>query len=122
MEEMRVGYLLHRLAWGKRAPSGYDMLKLATVGSASLLGRSDIGSLEAGKCADMFLIDARRLELVGVNFDPKSVFGTVGVKGGVDYTIVGGNIIVKDGKLANIDEQALSQKANEVMEGYIANA
>lgn len=120
MEEIRVGYLLHRLTWGKDAPSGYDMLKLATVGSASLLGRSDIGSLEAGKCADMFLIDARRLELVGANFDPKSVFGTVGVKGGADYTIVGGNIIVKDGKLANIDEEALSQKANEVMEGYIA--
>lgn len=122
LEEIRVGYLLHRLTWGNRAPSGYDMLKLATAGSAALLGRSDIGSIEVGKCADMFLIDSRRLELVGACLDPKSVLGTVGVRGGVDCTIVGGKAIVRGGKLVSIDEESLAARANEAMQKYIAKA
>ena len=64
MEELRVAFLLHRLNSSKAAPSGYDILKMATRGSARLLGRDDIGQLAIGKCADLFLIDSRRLELV----------------------------------------------------------
>ena len=73
MEELRVAFLLHRLNSSKAAPSGYDVLKMATCGSAAILGRSDdIGSLEVGKCCDLFMIDSRRLELVGSCFDPKA--------------------------------------------------
>lgn len=122
LEEMRVAYLLHRLTWGNRAPSGYDILKLATRGSAALLGRGDIGSLEIGKCADMFLIDSRRLELAGACLDPKNVLATVGVRGGVDFTLVGGKTIVRCGELVNVDEELLSKKANAVMLKYIAKA
>ena len=63
LEELRTAYLLHRLHYSRRAPSGYDLLKMATRGGARVLGRDDIGSLEVGKCADLFLIDSRRLEL-----------------------------------------------------------
>ncbi len=70
-EELRVAFLHHRLNSSKAAPSGYDVLKMATRGSARLLGRSDdIGTLEVGKCCDLFMIDSRRLELVGSCFDP----------------------------------------------------
>ena len=73
LEELRVAYLLHRLNSSDKAPSGYDVLKIATMGSARLLGRDkEIGSLEEGKCADLFLVRADRLELVGALFDPKS--------------------------------------------------
>ena len=34
LEEMRVAYLLHRLNWSRKAPSGYEILKLATRGGA----------------------------------------------------------------------------------------
>ena len=73
LEEIRICYLLHRLHCSAAAPSGYDVLKLATRGSASLLGREDIGCLAVGKCADLFLVDSRRLELVGACYDPKNV-------------------------------------------------
>ena len=49
LEELRVAYLLHRLQSSEKAPSGYDVLKIATVGSAKILGRDDIGSLEVGE-------------------------------------------------------------------------
>ena len=76
-----MAYLLHRLNASRRAPTGYDVLKMATRGSARLLGRDDIGQLAVGKCADLFLVDTRRLELVGSRLDPKSVLGTVGAPG-----------------------------------------
>ncbi len=122
LEEIRVGYLLHRLTWGKNAPSGYDMLKLASAGSARLLGRNDIGSLEVGKCADFFLIDSRRLELAGACTDPKNLPGTVGIRGGVDYSFVGGKMIVREGRLVHVDEENLSHRAGEAVNAYLARA
>ena len=40
LEELRTAYLLHRLHSSGRAPSGYDLLKVATRGSARVLGRN----------------------------------------------------------------------------------
>ncbi len=120
MEEMRIAYLLHRLNSSKAAPSGYDILKIATRGSARLLGRDDIGSLEVGKCADLFLIDERRLELVGSCYDAGSVLATVGVRGPVDCTIVNGRVVVRDGKLVGIDEVATARAAQACCDRYLA--
>ena len=120
LEEMRVAYLLSRAFYGAKSPTAYDFLKMATVGSASLLGRDDIGSIEIGKCADMFLIDKRRVELVGAAYDPKAMLATVGYKGAVDYTIVGGNVIVEEGKLKNIDEEHLTEIGHEKIKSYLS--
>ena len=121
LEELRVAYLLHRLSSSNKAPSGYDLLKVATRGGAALLGRQDIGSLEVGKCADLFLVDSRRLELVGSCYDAGSVLATVGLRGPVDYTIVGGKITVKHGHLAGVDEAALAHDANACVERYLSD-
>ena len=122
LEELRICYLLHRLNASGRAPSGYDVLKMATRGSASLLGRSDIGTIEVGKCADLFLIDRRRIELVGATVDEKNLFGTVGLRAPVDYTIVNGRVTVDNGRLTGIDESAVAAEARTVCEGYLARA
>ena len=119
MEELRVAFLLHRLNSSKAAPSGYDILKMATRGSARLLGRDDIGQLAVGKCADLFLIDSRRLELVGSCFDAKSVLGTVGVRGPVDYTVVQGRVTVRQGHLATVDEDRVAEDANRKCRAYL---
>jgi cytosine/adenosine deaminase-related metal-dependent hydrolase len=122
MEELRVCYLLHRLTSSAAAPSGYDVLKLATRGSARLLGRDDIGQLAAGKCADFFLVDSRRLELTGALYDPKSVLGTVGLRGPVDCTVVNGKVIVRDQRLVTVDEERLAEEANAVCDQYLKKA
>lgn len=120
LEEIRVCYLLHRLNSSHKAPSGYDILKLATRGSASVLGRTDIGSLEVGKCADLFLVDSRRIELVGACYDPKNLFGTVGLRSPVDYTVVNGKVTVEKGTLVGINEAEITRQANEVCTAYLA--
>ena len=122
MEEMRVCYLLHRLHSSREAPSGYDVLKMATRGSARLLGRDDIGSLTVGKCADFFLVDSRRLELVGGSYDPKSVLATVGLRGPVDLTVVNGRVVVRNGRLTAVDEEKLAFEANHRCADYLGRA
>lgn len=119
LEELRVAYLLHRLNSSSQAPDGYELLKLATKGSAAVLGRSDIGSLEPGKAGDLFLIRKNRLELVGADLDPKSMLGTVGFKGAVDYTVVNGKIVVRNGKLTGIDEEKAVYEGKRAVNEYL---
>ena len=119
LEELRVAFLLHRLNSSRLAPTGYDILKMATRGSARLLGRDDIGSLAVGKCADLFMVDERRLELVGACMDAKSVLGTVGLRGAVDYTVVHGRVTVKNGRLTTIDEDKIAFEANKKCMDYL---
>ena len=119
LEEIRVAYLLHRLNSSREAPSGYDILKIATMGSARLLGReNEIGSLEVGKCADLFLIRKSHLEMVGAACDPKSIFGTIGFKRPVDIVIVNGHVTVRDGRVVTIDEEKIAGQANLEVERY----
>lgn len=119
LEELRTGFLLHRLNSSSAAPSGYDMLKIATKGSASILGRDDIGQIAVGKAADFFLIDMDRIALTGAQFDVASMLGTVGFKGNVDYTVVNGKVVVRDGQLTNVDEADLTWKATQCVERYL---
>ena len=122
LEELRVCYLLHRLQWGADAPSGYEILKLATRGGAQLLGRTDIGCLAVGKRADLFLIDERRIELAGALEDPKNLLATVGFRQSVDYTMVEGRFTVRQGRLVGLDEPRLAEQANAVCKRYLAMA
>ena len=122
LEELRAAYLLHRLHSSEKAPSGYDILKIATVGSARVLGRDDIGSLDVGKAGDCFLVHTNRLELVGADLDPKSMLGTVGLKSPVDYTVVNGKITVRNGHLVHIDEAHEAEKASALVRNYLSRS
>ena len=119
LEELRTAYLLHRLCSSEKAPSGYDFLKIATRGSAQVLGREDIGSLEPGKAGDLFLIRRDRLELVGADLDVKSMLGTVGFKGPVDATVVNGKVVAKDGRLTGVDEEKAVREARACVQAYL---
>lgn len=107
LDEMRSAYLLHRLTWGNRAPSGYRILKLATAGSAAVLGRNDLGSIDVGKAADLFAIRKNSSDLLCAIDDPMNLFGNVGYHRPCDLVFVNGSLTVRDGKPTRIDEEAL---------------
>ncbi len=121
LEEMRICFLLHRLCSHDKAPDGYTILKMATSGSSQLLGREDIGSIAVGKCADLFLVDRRRPELVGASFDPCSVLCTVGLRAPVDYTVINGKVTVANGRIVNFDESSVSLQADAVCRKYLSS-
>ena len=112
MEEMRIAYLLHRHTSAAAAPSGYDLLKVATRGGARVLGRGDIGQLTEGMAADLFAVRENRLELAGAMADVGGMLSTVGIGGPVDLTMVNGRVIVEDGHLCGMDEERLCNQLN----------
>jgi cytosine/adenosine deaminase-related metal-dependent hydrolase len=80
-----------------------DALRLATRGGAEVLGRTDIGSLSVGHCADMALFDLRSLSFAG-----GAVHDPVGslmlcASAQANYTVVNGRVVVKEGQLATLD-------------------
>jgi cytosine/adenosine deaminase-related metal-dependent hydrolase len=122
LAEARQAMLLARLSAGLQGASlsGEDApplmsarqaLELATRGGAAVLGRSDIGSLAAGKCADFFAVKLDRLDYAGALHDPlAALVFCAPVK--ADHTVVGGKFIVKDGQLQTLDLPKLVENHN----------
>jgi len=88
-----------------------EALHLGTRGGAAVLGRTDIGSLEPGKCADFFAIDLNRIGFTGMH-DPVAAV-VFGQPVNADYTVVGGKFVVKEGQLCTVDEGRLIEKHNK---------
>jgi 8-oxoguanine deaminase len=122
LEEARQAMLVARVNAGLRGASlsgeaapplmtARQALEIATRGSASVLGREDLGSLEVGKCADFTAIKLDKLAYAGALSDPLAaiVFCTP-VQ--VDYTVVGGRYVVKDGNLVTLDLPELLREHN----------
>ncbi len=110
LDSLRMGYLMQ--TWHTKARGGgvsaYDMLKVATVNGARTLGRPDLGSLEPGKGADLFMVDVEKLEYAGALHDPKNFLARVGATGPVWMTMINGRVVYKDGELQGIDEEKLA--------------
>ncbi len=121
MDEMRAAYLVHRLTWGKRAPSGYTILKLVTAGSAAVLGRDDIGSIEEGKAADVFAIRKNSTDLVCAIDDPMDLFGNVGYHRRCDLVFVNGKLTVRDGEIVGFDQQKILRASQDELKRFLSD-
>lgn len=109
--ELKIMNLLHKLNQGSTGLNATDCLHISTRGSAKVLGWDDgIGSLETGKAADLFMIDASRLEFAGALYDDVALPILTGTSQ-VDTTIVGGRVVVKAGRLVNVNEEQLAVQA-----------
>ena len=96
-EEMKVAALLHRHhKWDANAVSAQQMLDMATINGARCLGIEGIGSIEAGKKADIITLGIS--ENMGPMNDAVSniVFAANGLN--VGDVIIDGKIILEDGK------------------------
>ena len=112
--ELKAAFLMHRLIYGISSMSAEKVLMMATNGGRDVLNQSEIGSIEEGKAADMFLISSKRLGFAGGLSDPVSALVTSGDSQIVDINIVNGKMVVRDGRLVNIDEDKVVEKANQI--------
>lgn len=119
--EMKAAFLLHRLMSGIEAISAEDVLALATEGNSKLLNQPEIGSIEEGMAADMFMVSSQRLGFAGGLSDPVSALINTGDTQIVDITIVNGEVVVRDGQLVNVDEREIITKANRISREMIAD-
>jgi 8-oxoguanine deaminase len=79
-----------------------EALELATLGGARVLGRTDIGSLEPGKCADFFSLDLHTIGYAGALHDPVAAVLFCAPQP-ARVTVINGRVVVRDGAVATLD-------------------
>ena len=118
LDEVRTALLLQRVTFGADALSPHQALELATLGSARVLGRDDIGVLAPGKAADLIAVNTNRLPFAGGQHDPVAALVLCDTSY-VDMTIVNGKVLVRDGQLVGVDVPALVRRQNRLAENLV---
>jgi cytosine/adenosine deaminase-related metal-dependent hydrolase len=106
--EVKQALLVARARGGPEALTVREALRLGTRGGAAVLGRDDVGSLEAGKCADFAVWRTDGLELGGAD-DPVAGLVLSGPHR-VDRLVVGGEDVVRGGALVRADEADIARE------------
>ena len=110
--EARQAMLLQRVARGADAMGVREALEIATLGGARVLGRSDCGSLEPGKRADVAVWDMRGVEAAG-SWDPVGALLLCGPTR-VRHLFVEGRQVVRDGQMVTIDLPRVVERQNRL--------
>ena len=123
VETMRSVYLaaaLHKHTEHGAAPvTAETALEMATIQGARSLGLDgDVGSLEAGKRADVVMFDTRRLEWRAL-FNPVNALVYAADGRSVHTVIVDGRVVVEDHTPLFVDEWELAQRVQSIGEDIL---
>jgi cytosine/adenosine deaminase-related metal-dependent hydrolase len=121
LEEARHAVLFARARGGPQALGIRDALALATIGGARVLGRSaDLGSIEAGKLADLALWRIDTIAHAGIE-DPVAAL-ILGVQPPLELLLVDGRAVVEHDQVVTVDEQSLAVEVASVHKSLIRKA
>jgi cytosine/adenosine deaminase-related metal-dependent hydrolase len=116
--EARQAALLQRVGWPgfeSRADrlSAREALELATLGGARVLQRDDIGSIEAGKGADIVAFRIDDIEHAGALGDPVAALVTC-TPTRAWLSVINGRLVVEDSMLHDVDLPRLIERHNAI--------
>ena len=113
-QEMDLAAKLQKvMTMDPRALPAGAALEMATMGGARVLGMErEIGSIEAGKRADLILVRLDRANAVPL-YDAVSQMVYALKAGDVRDVMVNGRPVVSDGKILTLDEKQVLDKAEE---------
>jgi len=116
-EAMRQAAFLHKLATrDPQAVPATAALEMATIGGARALGLDrKIGSIEPGKRADLIVVSMRGARQTPM-YNPISHLVYISKGDDVRTTIVGGRILMRDRRMATLDEAVVLADANALAE------
>jgi cytosine/adenosine deaminase-related metal-dependent hydrolase len=115
LNEARLAMLLARIQ-GEPDPgamSARQALEIATLGSARVLGRDDVGALAAGMSADFITYDIDRPHFAGAHHDVVAAL-LFCHSGPVDYSFINGKKVVDGGRLTTIEIEPLVEEHNRL--------
>jgi cytosine/adenosine deaminase-related metal-dependent hydrolase len=120
LEEARNALLFARATGGPQALSVRDALEMATLGGAAVLGRSDdLGSVEAGKLADLALWRLDTFAHADIA-DPVAAL-VLGSRPPLELLLVDGRPVVERDRVVTVDEQALARDAVAVHQTLLSS-
>ena len=112
--EIRNALLLQRVHYGAAAVTTLDVMRMATINGAKLLGFAKVGKIREGWAADLAIFNVGKLEYSGALSDPLAAIIFSGYNHGTEFTIVNGNIAVENGRLTGFDETELMTRCNAI--------
>jgi 5-methylthioadenosine/S-adenosylhomocysteine deaminase len=111
--EMRTAALLQKVRRGAEALPARRALRMATLDGARALGLAgEVGSVEAGKRADLAVLDLGRLHLTP-RPDVVSTVVYAAEARDVRTVLIGGRVVMSDGRLTTLDEREVLAEARE---------
>jgi 5-methylthioadenosine/S-adenosylhomocysteine deaminase len=122
IEEMASAARLQKVSRSDpKALSAREVLAMATIGGARVLGLADkIGSLETGKRADIAIIDLQQVKVQPV-YSVESAIVYAASGSSVVTTICDGKILMRGGKVLTVDVAAVMAKAAEYRSKILAS-
>jgi 5-methylthioadenosine/S-adenosylhomocysteine deaminase len=123
LELLKVTALLHKvITLDATVLLPEDVLWMACRGGASAFGMPEqIGSLEAGKKADVVLVDLDTPMAMPVHRIPSALVYNAGTRD-VDTVIVNGNFLMRNKEILFLDEKLLLAQARHACSRLFANA
>ena len=110
---LRTAALLQKLAHGPEVLPANRTLQMATIDGARALGLgNEIGSLEAGKRADVIVVYLDQVHSSPQANEVASTLVYSAVASDVLTTIIDGQVVMRDGELLTLDEDAVIEEAN----------
>jgi len=119
LAEARLGLLLQRVSRGATAMSAREMLEIATLGGARVLGRDDIGALAPGMACDLIAVRLDEPGLAGAGDDPVAALLLCQVAR-VALNVVQGRVLVRAGQLVTLDEAAVVARQRKLSKQLLA--
>jgi len=112
--DMKVCALLHKInSQDPTALKAGEIVEMATINAAKVVGmEKEIGSLEAGKKADIITINLNKPHLIPI-YDLYSHLVYCANSSDVENVIVNGKILVKNREAKTMDEEKILKKANK---------
>jgi cytosine/adenosine deaminase-related metal-dependent hydrolase len=112
VREMKAASLLQNIhTMDAEALTAEDALEMATIDGARAIGQGDrLGSLEAGKKADIILVNLRQAHAVP-SFDIISNLVYTGQGSDVESVIIDGNLVMEERRVLVADEDAILTEA-----------
>ncbi len=112
--EMRTAALLQKVSHGAEVLPARRVLRMATLDGARALGlENEIGSLEAGKRADVAIINLRALHSTPRPADIVSSIVYSAEASDVETVIIDGQIVMRARELQTMDEREIIDTANQ---------
>jgi cytosine/adenosine deaminase-related metal-dependent hydrolase len=113
LAEARQAMLLQRVQHGAGALTARTTLELATRGGAQVLGRTDIGHIAPGQAADLAIFNLNHIAYAGALHDPIAALLFCQPTPAA-YTVVNGNIVVREGQLTTLELPNLIARHNRL--------
>jgi len=121
--EMRLAAVMQKPAHGPGAMPAADVLAMATIGGARVLGMErEIGSVEAGKKADLALLDLDRVENPYAA-DRAGVYGSIiytGSPENVVSTMIDGRWVYRNRRHLTLDPRETGARARAELRGLLS--